>query len=149
MRKKGLILVVLLLLTLLLVGCGSDDADDLKEVTTFEQIAMSQAKELLETTDGYILLDVRRVDEYDSGHIPGAMLLPNEDIPVNLEDYENMEEKSQYLLDFEAEAEKEQVIYVYCRSGNRSKQAAQKLVDLGYTSVVEIGGIQSWTGEIV
>ena len=83
---------------------------------------------------GYIILDVRTAEEYAAGHIPGAMLLPNETIssvpPTQLPD-------------------KDQLILVYCRSGNRSKQASQKLVDMGYTNIVEFGGIISRPGEIV
>ena len=83
---------------------------------------------------GYILLDVRTQEEYDDGHIPGALLLPNETIGF---------QQSDLLPD------KEQLIFVYCRSGNRSKQAAAKLAQMGYTNIVEIGGIGSWKGEIV
>ena len=84
--------------------------------------------------DGYIILDVRTAQEFASGHIPGAMLLPNEDIGT--EEIAQLPDKSQLIL-------------VYCRSGNRSKQAADKLVRLGYTNIVEFGGINSWPGEIV
>ena len=83
--------------------------------------------------DSYIILDVRRSDEFADGHIPGAINVANESIgaesPAEL-------------------ADKNQLIYVYCRSGNRSKQAAEKLVALGYTNIVEFGGIIDWTGEI-
>ena len=83
---------------------------------------------------GSVKVDVRRQDEYDAGHIPGAVLIPNEDIdakpPAELPDLN-------------------QVILIYCRSGNRSKQAAQKLFDMGYTNIYEFGGINTWTGEIV
>ncbi len=83
--------------------------------------------------DGHVIVDVRRQDEYDSGHIPGAILLPNEDIdatpPAALPD-------------------KGQTILIYCRSGRRSKEAAQKLADMGYTNLYEFGGIITWNGEI-
>ena len=84
--------------------------------------------------DGYIILDVRTAQEFASGHIPGAMLFPNENIGT--EEIAQLPDKSQLIL-------------VYCRSGNRSKQAADKLVRLGYTNIVEFGGINSWPGEIV
>lgn len=82
---------------------------------------------------GFILLDVRRTDEFEEGHIPGAINIPNESIGT---------EEIAELPD------QKQTIYVYCRSGNRSKQASQKLVDLGYTNVIEFGGIIDYSGEI-
>ena len=103
---------------------------------TYKQISMDEAKQIFEsgTEDSYLILDVRRADEFAAGHIPGAVNVANESIgeepPVELPD-------------------KNQTIYVYCRSGNRSKQAAGKLATLGYTSIVEFGGILEWTGEIV
>ena len=84
--------------------------------------------------DGHVIVDVRRQDEYDVGHIPGAILIPNESIGT---------EKPEELPDLN------QIILIYCRSGNRSKQAAQKLFDMGYTNIYEFGGIIDWTGEIV
>ena len=105
------------------------------EAMTYEQILMEEAKEIFETAEEkhYIILDVRRPDEFADGHIPGAINIANETIgteaPAELPD-------------------KDQVIYVYCRSGNRSKQAAEKLVALGYSNIIEFGGIIDWTGEI-
>ena len=84
--------------------------------------------------DRHIVVDVRRQDEYDAGHIPGAILIPNESIGT---------ERPKELPDLD------QIILIYCRSGNRSKQAAQKLFDIGYTNIYEFGGINTWTGEIV
>ena len=89
---------------------------------------------MMQSETNYIILDVRTEQEYASGHISGAVNLPNETIAS---------EAIQQLPD------KKQLILVYCRSGNRSKQAAAKLVNLGYTNVVEFGGIQDWNGEIV
>ena len=83
--------------------------------------------------EGYIMLDVRRVDEFSAGHIPGAVNLPNEEIG---------NEEISILPD------KEQTIYIYCRSGNRSKQAAKKLIAFGYKNIVEFGGFMDYTGEI-
>ena len=106
---------------------GDDD------MNKFSQITMDEAKEIFETPGDYIILDVRRADEYAGGHIPGAINVANESIndtcPEELPDLN-------------------QTIYVYCRSGNRSKQASEKLVSLGYTNIIELGGILDWTGEI-
>ena len=95
---------------------------------------MDEAAELMEKENGFILLDVRTKEEYESGHIPHSINLPLGDIGSS----------SISIL-----PDKSQMILVYCRSGNRSRQASEKLVKFGYTSVVEIGGINSWKGEIV
>ena len=100
---------------------------------TYEQISMEDARRLMEAEKDYIILDVRTVEEYEAGHIPRAICIPNETIET-----ENPKE----LLD------KEQLILIYCRSGNRSKQASEKLVALGYTNVKEFGGIIDWDGDI-
>lgn len=104
-----------------------------KQVAEYTSITMEEAKEIFKEKGDYIILDVRRADEFAEGHIPGAIHIANEDI-----------------IDTEPEGlpDKEQTIYVYCRSGNRSKQAASKLVAVGYTHVIECGGILDWTGEI-
>ena len=99
---------------------------------TYEQITMDEAKEIFESGGEYIILDVRREDEFAQGHIPGAINIPNE--IIGDEDIEELPNK-------------EQLIYVYCRSGNRSKQAAEKLVKLGYSNIVEFGGIIDWKGD--
>lgn len=106
-----------------------------KDTMTYKQISMDEAKQIFKSGgDGsYIILDVRRSDEFADGHIPGAINVANESIGAEAPDK---------LPD------KNQLIYVYCRSGNRSKQAAEKLVALGYTNIVEFGGIIDWTGEI-
>ena len=103
-------------------------------VNSYTQISQNEAKEMMKKDDGHIIVDVRRQDEYDEGHIPGAILIPNESIGI---------EKPEELPDLD------QVILVYCRSGRRSKKAAQKLFDMGYTHVYEFGGIIDWTGEVV
>ena len=102
---------------------------------TYSQISMAEAKEIFDSNEdsSYIILDVRRPDEFAEGHIPGAINIANE------------------TIESEAPAElpdKNQVIYVYCRSGNRSKQAADKLVVLGYTNIIEFGGIIDWAGDV-
>ncbi len=104
-----------------------------EEEISYRMITMDEAKSLFEAEGDYIILDVRTAEEYAEGHIPGAINIPNEDIASEqLEDLPDLN----------------QVIYVYCRSGNRSKQAAEKMVDIGYTNVIEFGGIIDWTGEI-
>ena len=95
---------------------------------------MEEAKEMMKKDDGHIIVDVRRQDEYDSGHIAGAILIPNESIGTS---------QQEQLKDLN------QIILVYCRTGNRSKQAAQKLADMGYTNVYEFGGINTWDGDVV
>ena len=101
---------------------------------SYRQISQDEAKEMMARDDGHVVVDVRRQDEYDAGHIPGAILIPNESIGT---------ERPEALPDLH------QIILIYCRSGNRSKQAAQKLFDMGYTDIYEFGGINTWTGEIV
>lgn len=99
----------------------------------YTSITMEEANEIFATDGDYIILDVRRADEFAAGHIPGAINVANEAIadaqPAELPD-------------------KDQVIYVYCRSGNRSKQASAKLAAMGYTNIIEFGGIVDWTGQI-
>lgn len=131
MRKSLIICIVLLIM---LTGCGKEDAmKDTNEQIDFQQVSMQEGLELMEADSDYILLDVRRIDEFEDGHIPGAINIPNESIG---------EEEIAELPD------KSQTIYVYCRSGNRSKQAAKKLVALGYTNVIEFGGILDYSGEL-
>ena len=118
-----------LLLSLLLVGCSAQQPQ-----ASFRQISMEQAVIMMAEEENYIILDVRRADEFAAGHIPDAVNIPNESIGT---------EEIPQLPD------KDQLILVYCRSGNRSKQAAGKLANLGYTNIVEFGGILDWTGETV
>ena len=103
------------------------------QVAEYTSITMEDAKEIFQEKGDYLIVDVRRADEFAEGHIPGAINIANEDIvsaePAELPD-------------------KDQVIYVYCRSGNRSKQASAKLAAMGYTNIVEFGGILDWTGEV-
>ena len=99
----------------------------------YTSISMEEAKEIFTTPGDYTILDVRRADEYAEGHIPGAINVANEDIG---------EECPAQLPDLD------RVIYVYCRSGRRSKEASAKLAALGYTNIYEIGGILDWDGEI-
>ena len=107
---------------------------DAPVVHTYRQIGMAEAMEMMQQESNYVILDVRRVDEFVEGHIPNAINVPNEEIGT--QDIPELPDKTQLIL-------------VYCRSGNRSKQASEKLVALGYTNIVEFGGIIDWPGEIV
>ena len=114
---------------LLLSGCATQSAEK-----TYRQITMDEAITMMDEETGYIILDVRTAQEYSEEHIPGAINIANESIGT--EDISELPDKDQLIL-------------VYCRSGNRSKQASEKLVKLGYTNIIEIGGINSWPGETV
>ena len=123
--------IVLLILTiLLLTACGQQNQDTQEAV--YMNITAQEAKELMDTQTGYIILDTRTQEEYDQGHIPGAILIP----------YDEVLEKAEGIL-----TEKDQLILVYCRSGRRSKIAANDLVKLGYTNIREFGGIIDWPYE--
>ena len=100
----------------------------------YKRISMDEAKTLMEKEEGYILLDVRTKGEYESGYIPGAINIPLSDIDEKI--ISSLPDKSQMIL-------------VYCRSGNRSREASDKLSKLGYSNILEIGGINAWKGEIV
>ena len=121
---------VLLALALVLTGV----TNFAPKITGYRQVTTEEAVNIMQTEENYVILDVRTAQEFASGHIPGAALLPNETIGTE---------------DIPLLPDKDQLILVYCRSGNRSKQAAEKLAQLGYTNIVEFGGINSWTGEIV
>lgn len=118
---------LLLLLCLLLAACTPE-----KEENTYMNITQQEAKAIMDTQEGYIILDVRTQEEFDEKHIPGAMLIPVDEVAQRAEGE---------LPD------KDQLILVYCRSGRRSKTAAQALVDLGYTNIREFGGIIDWPYE--
>ena len=130
---KRLLTVMLAAGLIVLAGCASG-GDTMEGENTFTQIDQETAKEIMTRDDGHVVVDVRRQDEYDAGHIPGAILVPNESIGSSPP---------------EALPDDHQIILIYCRSGNRSKQAAEKLAGMGYTNVYEFGGITDWTGEIV
>ena len=101
---------------------------------SYRQISQEEAKEMMNREDGHIVVDVRRKDEYDEGHLPDAILIPNETIDKT---------RPKELPDLD------QIILIYCRSGRRSKEASEKLAEMGYTNVYEFGGIITWTGETV
>ena len=117
------------------VGCNGqqkETSDDGSNELSYEQISGEEAKQIIDSQSGYVIIDARTQAEYDSGHIKNAIMIP---------EYEISEKAATMLPD------KEQLILVYCRSGHRSKIAAQALVDLGYTNVKEFGGIIDWKYE--
>ena len=114
-------------------GNGSNATTSSGSSASYQQVNAETAKELMDTEDDYVILDARTQAEYDEGHIPGAILIPHDTVMTAAED---------------ALPDKDQLILVYCRSGNRSKRASQTLVDLGYTNVIEFGGINSWPYEV-
>jgi len=147
--NKKLLMTGLLFITLALAGCGQKEmhiiggadgptsiflSDKISESDSYTQIDQETAKLMMELDDGHVIVDVRRQDEYDSGHIPGAICIPNESIT---------DTQPEELPDLD------QVILVYCRTGRRSKEASQKLYDIGYKNVFEFGGIVDWTGDVV
>ena len=110
---------------MLLSSCGG---------ASYTQISQAEALQMMQEQENYLIVDVRRTDEFAEGHIAGAINVPNEEIA---------DEMPELLPD------KDQLLLIYCRSGNRSKEASQKLADMGYTNVYEFGGINTWEGEIV
>lgn len=127
--KKLKKIITLILSSLFLTSCSGNPLADLG----YKQITMDEALRTMSEEIGYIILDVRTPEEYAEGHIPGAINVPNESIGNS--EIPELPDKSQHIL-------------VYCRSGRRSKEAAEKLVKLGYTNVSEFGGIIDWKGEI-
>ena len=119
-------IIPLLLAVLALAGCSPK--------YTYTQISMDEAIAMMAENTDYILLDVRTPEEFAEIRIPGAINVPNEEIGTD---------------EIPELPDKEQLILVYCRSGNRSKQASEKLTNLGYSNVYEFGGIIDWPGETV
>ena len=120
---------LILLAVMLITACGQDNDRE----AVYMNITAEEAKVLMDSEEGYIILDVRTQEEYDEGHIPGAILIPNTEIEARA---------GEELPD------KDQLILVYCRSGRRSKLAAEILVELGYTNIREFGGIIDWPYEV-
>ena len=123
-------LIPILLSALMFAGCAGTSNN---QTNTYRQITMDEAVTMMAQETGYIILDVRRPDEFAEGHIPGAINVANETIGTD---------------EIPELSNKDQLIMVYCRSGRRSKEASEKLVKLGYTNIVEFGGILDYTGEI-
>ena len=136
--KQGKHISLILLIMLMLSGCGKIiqvmDGDGMVREPFYAQISQDEARLMMQDDSGYVIVDVRRPDEYAAGHIPGAILIPNE--KIGTEEPEELPDKNQIIL-------------VYCRTGRRSKEAARKLADMGYVNVYEFGGIEDWTGDIV
>lgn len=132
MKTRYLSCLLTVLLLVGLTGCGSEKERD--DTASYQQITAEEAKSMMEEQPDAVILDVREQDEYDAGHIPSAVLLPvgtvNEETAAS------------------AIPEKDTVVLVYCRSGNRSKTASQALADLGYTQIYEFGGIKDWPYEV-
>lgn len=130
-KVKGLIIMLLVSLSLFgMTACGGEN----NKTSTYEQITAEQAKTIMDTEKGYIIIDARTEEEFAEGHIENAILIP---------EYEIANRAEKELPD------KEQLILVYCRSGRRSKIASEELVKLGYTNVKEFGGIIDWPYEVV
>lgn len=124
-------LIILLLAVMMFTACGQDKENN--QGAVYVNITAEEAKEIMDTEEGYVILDVREQDEYDAGHISGAILIP----------YTQIEAKANEML-----PDKDQLILVYCRSGRRSKIAAEALAELGYTNIKEFGGIIDWPYEV-
>ena len=128
--KHDVTFLLIILVIFMLTACNKTT----EETLGYTQISQAEAKEMMAKDDGHVIVDVRREDEYNAGHIPGAIRVTNEEIgdtmPAELPD-------------------PDQIILVYCRSGRRSKEASEKLAKLGYTNVYEFGGIIDWDGEVV
>lgn len=130
---KRIICVALSFFCIVLAGCTGNSIKENGEEIMYENITAQKAKELMESEKDYIILDTREKEEYDSGHVPGAILIPYTEIEARAE---------------EELPDKDKLILVYCRSGRRSKIAAEALVRLGYTNIKEFGGIIDWTYEV-
>ena len=137
---KNLIAIIVILVILVAIGIflkNRNSSTEENKITTKEPniqyVSMNDIEKIMNENENYIILDVRTIEEYNDGHIPGAICIPNETID------ENVVSKL---------PDKEQLILIYCRSGNRSKQATKKLKDLGYLNLIEFGGIIDWPGEI-
>ena len=145
--KKALC-IISVLLCILLTACGDDSSIGIiggadgptsiivaekGEKAMYDQITAEEAKKIMDSGEEHIILDTREQDEFDEGHIPGAILIP----------YTEIENKAEEML-----PDKDKLILVYCRSGRRSKIAAEALSKLGYTNVKEFGGIIDWPYEV-
>ena len=127
--KKFFVLLATLLM--ILPACGQTTQNEQEAV--YVNITAEEAKKIMDTETDYVILDVRTQEEYDQGHIPGAIVIPDTEIKARAE---------------EVLPDKDEMILVYCRSGRRSKKAAQILAELGYTNILEFGGILDWPYEV-
>ena len=131
--KKLICVILLIVIVIGVVLVLSMKEDNLENKHLIRYVSMDEIKEIMNENENYIILDVRTIEEYNEGHIPNAICIPNETIDESV---------------IAKLPRKDQLILIYCRSGNRSKQAAIKLANLGYTNLVEFGGIIDWDGEI-
>ena len=134
MKKIILIIIILTIIIIGVVCIMNRKKRNIENEVIIKHISMNDIVQIMEENENYIILDVRTQAEYNQGHIPNAICIPNETIGNNT---------------ISELPDKEQLILIYCRSGNRSKQAAEKLKKLGYTNLIEFGGIIDWKGEII
>lgn len=133
--RKYVAMILAVFMVLGLAGCvNQNEGESLKQMKKYNQISVDEAIAMMEEENDYIILDVRTPEEFAEKHIPNAINIPNE--TIGTEPIPELPKEDQLIL-------------VYCRSGNRSKQASEKLAEIGYTQVYEFGGINDWTGEIV
>ena len=133
MKKIILIIIILTIIIIGVVCIMNRKKRNIENEVIIKHVSMNDIVQIMEENENYIILDVRTQAEYNQGHIPNAICIPNETIDENV--VNKLPDKNQMIL-------------VYCRSGNRSKQAAEKLKKLGYTNLIEFGGIIDWKGEI-
>ena len=134
MNRNIYIALIIVIIALGVIIMLNKKDKNLENAVTIKYVSMNEIVQIMKENENYIILDVRTVEEYNEGHIPNAICIPNETIGNN---------------EIDELPNKEQLILIYCRSGNRSKQAAEKLKKLGYTNLIEFGGIIDWKGEIV
>ena len=128
----SILIIILLVIGVILLLSKKDK--NIENEMRIKHVSMDEIVQIMNENTDYIILDVRTIAEYNEGHIPNAICIPNETIGNNT---------------ISELPDKEQLILIYCRSGNRSKQAAEKLKKLGYTNLIEFGGIIDWKGEII
>lgn len=133
MKKIILLIIIAIIIIMGVVFKMNKKENVIKKDTDIQHVSMSDIVQIMKENENHIILDVRTLEEYNQGHIPNAICIPNETIDENI--VNKLPDKNQMIL-------------VYCRSGNRSKQAAEKLKKLGYTNLIEFGGIIDWKGEI-
>ncbi len=134
MNKKIFSMLIIIVIVVGVIFMLNKKDKNIEDEVNIKHVSMDEIVQIMNENKNYIILDVRTIAEYNEGHIPNAICIPNETIGNN-----TINELS----------DKEQLILIYCRSGNRSKQAAEKFKKLGYTNLIEFGGIIDWKGEIV
>ena len=132
---KRTIAILIILVMIMAAGCGGNEQPEPEsQAPQYSQISQEEAVKMMGEETGYLIVDVRRPDEFAEGHIPDAINVPNEEITDEMP---------------EALSDKDQKLFLYCRTGRRSKEAASKLAGMGYTNVYEFGGINDWKGKVV